>query len=65
MQHSLHTKTLSNGIDVLFIDIPGVNSFDFVVAFNSGYRFATVDNIDKYEIYNNLILLATYQLLSN
>lgn len=50
MQHSLYTKTLSNGIDMLFIDIPGVNSFDFVIAFNSGYRFATIDSIDKYEI---------------
>lgn len=50
MQHKVTEKKLENDITVLFIDVPGAKSFDLAIAINSGYRFSTKDDIDKYEI---------------
>lgn len=50
MKNTTTEKKLANGITLLYIDIPGVSSFDLAIAFNSGYRFASCDNIEKYEL---------------
>lgn len=50
MKHSLAETTLKNGIKILYIDVPGSKSFNLAIALNSGYRFATKDDIDKYEV---------------
>lgn len=50
MKHSVTTKILASGIDILYIDIPGTTTFDMAIATRSGYRFATKDAIEMYEL---------------
>lgn len=50
MKYSTSTKILVNGIEILYIDIPGVTTFDLAIGIRSGYRFANRDNPDLYEL---------------
>ena len=50
MKYSTATKTLQNGIEILYIDVPGVTTFDLAVGIRSGYRFANRDNAELYEL---------------
>lgn len=50
MKHSISEEILDNGVKILFIDIPGVTSFDLAVVFNCGYRRSAKDNPFKYEL---------------
>jgi predicted Zn-dependent peptidase len=50
MKHFVSEKTLKNGLDILYLDVPGSSSFDLAIAVKSGYRYASVEDIDKYEL---------------
>lgn len=50
MKYTTATKTLSNGIEIMYLDIPGITTFDLAIGINSGYRLANNDNPDLYEL---------------
>lgn len=50
MKHAVSEKTLANGINILYIDVPGTETFDVSIAFNAGYRRATKDDASMYEV---------------
>lgn len=50
MKHVTRESTLDNGIKLLVIDVPDSEHFDLVIAINSGYRQATIENIEQYEV---------------
>jgi predicted Zn-dependent peptidase len=50
MKHATHESTLDNGIKLLVIDVSDSNHFNLVIAMNSGYRQATLEDIEQYEV---------------
>lgn len=50
MRHETIESKLDNGIKLLFIDVPDSNHFDLAIAINSGYRQASIESTEHYEV---------------
>lgn len=50
MKHTTHTELLPNGIRLLLIDVPDTSNFELVISIGAGYRVATKNDIERYEI---------------
>lgn len=50
MKHSVAEKKFKNGLTILYIDIPGAKNFDLSISINSGYRYASKDDVTKHEL---------------